>query len=148
MTFIGAVMIVAGAIVVVNTLLPLNGLLVEAFKFQGVYTLEEVTTASAMPYLDAEIGGIFGLGFLIHIILARIMPRVYDNAFKHIYWASHVMWTMAGMLALVLNNYGFTGVTAILIGSIMLEIHLTISCAMVWPFIKRITGGDFGFGHT
>ncbi|MHA1506568.1 MAG: PTS transporter subunit IIC [Candidatus Asgardarchaeia archaeon] len=148
-TFIAITILVAGATTVVNALAPLNDLLSTAFGFHGVYTLEEVTTAAALPYLGTEIGGIFGLGFLLHVLIVRLLPftSIKGLYFKQIYLTGHVMWTMSGSLALLNFNFGFTGTEAIVIGGIMLAIYLTVSPAIIWPFIKKITDGKWGFGH-
>lgn len=146
-TFIALLIVVAGAITIVNALSPLNGLFVKAFGFRGVYTLEEVTTASAMAAgLGFEIGAIFGLGFILHLILVRLLAA--RTPFKHIYLTGHVMWTMAGAIALVLFNYGLRGMSAATVGAVLLAIYLTVAPAMVWPFVRKITDGQWNIGHT
>jgi len=145
--FIALYVVIAGATTIVNALSPLNNLFVKAFGFQGVYTLEEVTTASAIAKgLGFEIGTIFGLGFLLHLVIVRILaPR---TPFKHIYLTGHVMWTMAGAIALVLQNYDIRGWEAVMWGTVLLAIYLTIAPLMVWPFVKKITNGQWNLGHT
>jgi PTS system ascorbate-specific IIC component len=146
-TFIALLIVVAGAITIVNALGPLTSLFVKAFGFTGVYTLEEVTTASAMAAgLGFEIGAIFGVGFILHLIIVRILAP--KTPFKHVYLTGHVMWTMAGAIALVLHNYDIVGPGAAAIGSLLLAIYLTIAPAMVWPFVKKITDGQWNIGHT
>jgi len=146
-TFIALLIVVAGAITIVNALGPLTSLFVRAFGFTGVYTLEEVTTASAMAAgLGFEIGAIFGIGFLLHLVLIRILAPW--TPFKHVYLTGHVMWTMAGAIALVLFNYGITGMSSAILGSILLAIYLTVAPAMVWPFVRKITDGQWNIGHT
>ncbi|MET1160412.1 MAG: PTS transporter subunit IIC [Thermoprotei archaeon] len=145
--FIALFVVVAGAITIVNALSPLNELFVRAFGFQGVYTLEEVTTASAIAAgLGFEIGTIFGLGFLLHIVIVRILSPF--TPVKHIYLTGHVMWTMAGAIALVLQNYDIRGWEAVALGTVLLAIYLTIAPLMVWPFVKKITNGQWNIGHT
>lgn len=146
-TFIALLIVVAGAITIVNALGPLTNLFVRAFGFKGVYTLEEVTTASAMAAgLGFERGAIFGVGFILHLVLVRILAPW--TPFKHVYLTGHVMWTMAGAIALVLFNYGITGMTSAMLGSILLAIYLTVAPAMVWPFVRKITDGQWNIGHT
>lgn len=146
-TFIALLVVVAGAITVVNALSPLNDLFTRAFGFQGVYTLEEVTTASAIAKgLGMEIGAIFGIGFLVHLVIVRILsPR---TRIKHVYLTGHVMWTMAGAIALVLFNHDIRGWNAVIIGTVMMAFYLTIAPLMVWPFVKRITNEQWNIGHT
>ncbi|UNQ73220.1 PTS transporter subunit IIC, partial [Infirmifilum sp. NZ] len=146
-TFIALLIVVGGAVTIVNALNPLTSLLVTAFGFKGVFTLEEVTTASAMAKgLGFEIGSIFGIGFILHLIIVRILAP--KTPFKHIYLTGHVMWTMAGAIALVLYNYGIIGMSSAIIGSILLAIYLTIAPVMVWPFVRKITDGQWNIGHT
>jgi len=145
--FIALYIVIAGATTIVNALSPLNDLFVKAFGFQGVYTLEEVTTASAIAKgLGFEIGTIFGLGFILHLIIVRILAP--KTPFKHIYLTGHVMWTMAGAVALVLQNYDIRGWSAVAVGTFLLAIYLTVAPLMVWPFVKKITNGQWNIGHT
>ncbi|MEM4619966.1 MAG: PTS transporter subunit IIC [Desulfurococcaceae archaeon] len=146
-TFIALLIVVAGAITIVSALNPLTMLFVRAFGFTGVFTLEEVTTASAMAAgLGFEIGTIFGAGFIIHLILVRILAS--RTPFKHVYLTGHVMWTMAGAIALVLNNYGLRGGTGAVLGAVLLAFYLTVAPAMVWPFVRKITNDQWNIGHT
>lgn len=146
-TFIALLIVVAGAMTIVEALKPLTELFIRAFGFTGVFTLEEVTTASAMAKgLGFEIGTIFGVGFIVHLILVRILAP--KTPFKHVYLTGHVMWTMAGAIALVLNNYGLRGGLAAAWGALLLAIYLTVAPAMVWPFVRKITNDQWNIGHT
>ena len=143
--FIGVALISAGAMVIVNAVSPLNNLFVKVGGFKGVYTWEEPTAAAAMKYLGFEIGSIFGLGFLLHLILIRLLAK--RTPFKYVFLTGHTMFGMAGMIALVLNNVGIRGVEAVLWGSLMQAIYLTVAPAMVAPFILPITNGQWTLGH-
>lgn len=143
--FLGIVLIMAGAITIVNAVLPLNDLFVRVGGFRGVYTWEEPTAAAAMGQLGMEIGGIFGLGFIIHLIAVRLLAK--RTPFKYIFLTGHTMFGMAGMIALVLNNVGINGWTAIILGSLMQAFYLTVSPVMVAPFIMPITNNQWTFGH-
>ncbi len=143
--FLGIVLIMAGAITIVNAVLPLNDLFVRVGGFRGVYTWEEPTAAAAMGQLGMEIGGIFGLGFIIHLIVVRLLAK--RTPFKYIFLTGHTMFGMAGMIALVLNNVGINGWNAIILGSLMQAFYLTVSPAMVAPFIMPITNNQWTFGH-
>lgn len=143
--FIGVALISAGATVIVNAVYPLNDLFVKVGGFKGVYTWEEPTAAAAMAYLGFEIGTIFGLGFILHLILIRLLAK--RTPFKYVFLTGHTMFGMAGMVALVLNNVGIKGWQAVLWGTIMQAIYLTIAPAMVAPFIMPITNGQWTLGH-
>jgi PTS system ascorbate-specific IIC component len=143
--FLGIVIIMAGATTIVNAVVPLNDLFVKVGGFRGVYTWEEPTAAAAMPYLGFEIGTIFGLGFILHLLIIRFTAR--RTPFKYIFLTGHTMFGMAGMIALVLNNYGIRGWNAVLIGSFMQAFYLTVAPAMVAPFILPITNNQWTLGH-
>lgn len=143
--FLGVVLIMAGATTVVNAVSPLNDLFVRVGGFRGVYTWEEPTAAAAMAYLGMEIGCIFGLGFVIHLIVVRILAK--RTPFKYIFLTGHTMFGMAGMNALVLNNVGITGWNAVVIGSLMQAFYLTVAPVMVAKFIMPITGNQWTLGH-
>lgn len=142
--FIAVIMVGAGAGVIVGALLPMNSLFELGFGFRGIYALGEIYTAAAMPILGFEISAILGLGFLIHLIIVRFAPK---GSWKQVFLTGHVMWTQAGLTAIVLHNYGFTGTEAILLGAIIQGIYLTVSNAMTWWCIKPVTDGRFGLGH-
>jgi PTS system ascorbate-specific IIC component len=143
--FLGIVIIMAGAITIVNAVVPLNDLFVKVGGFRGVYTWEEPTAAAAMPYLGFEIGTIFGLGFILHLLIIRFTAR--RTPFKYVFLTGHTMFGMAGMIALVLNNYDIRGWNAVLIGSLMQAFYLTVAPAMVAPFILPITNNQWTLGH-
>jgi PTS system ascorbate-specific IIC component len=143
--FLGIVIIMAGAITIVNAVVPLNDLFVKVGGFKGAYTWEEPTAAAAMQYLGFEIGVIFGLGFILHLLIIRFTAR--RTPFKYVFLTGHTMFGMAGMIALVLNNYGIRGWNAALIGSLMQAFYLTAAPAMVAPFIMPITNNQWTLGH-
>jgi PTS system ascorbate-specific IIC component len=143
--FLGIVIIMAGATTIVNAVVPLNDLFVKVGGFRGVYTWEEPTAAAAMPYLGFEIGTIFGLGFILHLLIIRFTAR--RTPFKYVFLTGHTMFGMAGMIALVLNNYDIRGWNAVLIGSLMQAFYLTVAPAMVAPFILPITNNQWTLGH-
>jgi len=143
--FLGIVIIMAGATTIVNAVVPLNDLFVKVGGFKGVYTWEEPTAAAAMQYLGFEIGSIFGIGFLLHLVIIRFTAR--RTPFKYVFLTGHTMFGMAGMIALVLNNYDIRGWNAVFIGSVMQAFYLTVAPAMVAPFIMPITNNQWTLGH-
>ncbi len=142
--FIAVIMVGSAAGVIVVALLPMNSLFELAFGFRGIYALGEIYTAAAMPILGFEISAILGLGFLIHLVIVRFVPK---GSFKQVFLTGHVMWTEAGLTAIVLNNYGFRGTDAILLGGLIQGIYLTVSNALTWWCMKPTTDGRFGLGH-
>jgi len=145
-TFLSVVILIIGAIAVVNALLGLDIIFGAAYGFRGIYEYEEVAISYSMTYLGAEIGGILGLGFLIHIIIVRLVPVKY-KAFKQVFLTGHHLWLYAGFLALILYGAGITGWVAIVVGGIMAGITYTVVQAAVWPYIEKVTDGKWGFAH-
>jgi len=144
--FLSVIILIIGATAVVNALAGLDTIFGYAYGFRGIYEYEEVAIGYAMARLGAEIGGILGLGFFIHLIIVRIIPTKY-KAFKQVFLTGHHLWLYAGFLALILYGAGITGWQAIIIGGIMAGITYTIVQAAVWPFIEKVTDGRWGFAH-
>jgi len=144
--FISVLIIVAGATTVVGAISGLDTIFGYAYGFRGIYEYEEVAIGAAMVTLGAEIGGILGLGFLIHAIIVAVVPKKY-KAFKQIYLTGHMLWLNAGFIALILYGAGITGLNAILIGGIFAGITYTLTQALCWPVIEPLTDGKWGFAH-
>jgi len=142
--FIAVVMVSAAAGVIVGALLPMNTLFERGVGLTGMYALGEVYTAAVMPVLGFEISAILGIGFLIHLLIVRVAPK---GSWKQVFLTGHVMWTEAGLTAIVLNNYGFRGTESIILGAVIQGVYLTISNAMTWWCMKPVTDGAFGLGH-
>jgi PTS system ascorbate-specific IIC component len=144
-SMLGILIVAGGAGVLIGGIAPLGGLWKEAFGIVGYYGLAEVITAAILPTIGTEVGLVMAFGFLLHCVLARILPW---EGFKQIYLTGHVMWTMAGCAAIALYGFQLTGMTAIVIGSVFQAVYLTCANAMAWVWIKKVTKGEFGFGHT
>jgi len=143
-SLMGVLIVSGGASVLVGGMSPLSGLFTQAFNIKGYYGQPETATAMILPALGTEIGLIMALGFLLHTILARILPW---ESTKQLYLTGHIMWSQAGVAALALYGYQLSGMPAIIIGSVFHAVYLTLSCAMAWIWIKKVTKGEFGFGH-
>jgi len=144
--FMSVVILISGATVVVGALSGLDVIFGAAYGFRGIYEYEEVAISKAMAVLGFEIGGILGLGFLVHVLIVAAFPRKY-KAFKQVFLTGHMLWLYAGFIALILYGAGITGITAVIVGGIMAGITYTLVQAAVWPFIEPITEGRWGFAH-
>jgi len=145
----GIVLLNGGIIVLGNCLGPLNSMLVDGFGIKGYYPEELANTGAAYPWVGAQINFIFALGYLLHFILAAIFPW---ESLKQVYLTPHFAWTAAGAIAITFYNFGLfqTGIldpTCLAVAVVIQAFYLSIACAIVWPIIKKITKGQFGFGH-
>ncbi len=144
-SMLGILIVAGGAGVLIGGVAPIGGLWREAFGIAGYYGLAETITAAILPTLGTEVGLTMALGFLLHCVLVRLLPF---ESTKQIYLTGHVMWTMAGCAAIALYGFQLTGPTAILFGTVFQGVYLTVSNAMAWVWVKKVTDGEFGFGHT
>ena len=125
-------------------LLPLQTMYTKIFGL----TMDKVDINSAIPEglagIGMEMAIIFALGFLMNIVIARI------TKFKYVHLSPHVSFFYAGLIAALLK-YGtsFSTLMIIVVGSILLGIYLTASCAYVAPWMKTVKGGEgFTLGHS
>jgi PTS system ascorbate-specific IIC component len=81
-------------------------------------------------------------GMVINIILARF------TKLKYIFLTGHHTMFMACMLAAVLSASGITGVTLVVVGSIILGALMVLMPALIQPYTRQITGSDdVAIGH-
>lgn len=143
-TMVGFLLITTGAQSLGVSLLPLQPLLSEVFNLNvDVPPLEEAQ-AQSFADIGTEMALIFAIGFLIHILFARITP------FKYVHLSAHVSFFYSGLIAaLLIFNTNLSLISVVAIGSIMLALYLTITCAYINPLMKNIKGGEgFTLGHS
>ncbi|WP_121639409.1 PTS ascorbate transporter subunit IIC [Virgibacillus sp. Bac330] len=143
-TMIGFLLINTGAQSLGISLLPLQPMLSKVFHLNAeVPTLAEAQMESFVA-IGTEMALIFALGFIIHILFARMTP------FKYVHLSAHVSFFYAGLIAALLKfgtNMGF--VPLVLSGSLILGFYLTFTCSYVAPLMKNIKGGEgFTLGHS
>ncbi|WP_182199977.1 PTS ascorbate transporter subunit IIC [Paraliobacillus salinarum] len=143
-TMIGFLLINTGAQSLGVSLLPLQPMLSKVFQLNAeIPTLEEAQMESFVE-IGTEMALIFALGFIIHILFARITP------FKYVHLSAHVSFFYAGLIAALLKfgtNMGF--IPLVLTGSLILGFYLTFTCSYVAPLMKNIKGGEgFTLGHS
>ncbi|MFB1050147.1 PTS ascorbate transporter subunit IIC [Paraliobacillus sp. JSM ZJ581] len=143
-TMIGFLLINTGAQSLGVSLLPLQPMLSKVFNLNAdIPTLEQAQMESFVE-IGTEMALIFALGFIIHILFARITP------FKYVHLSAHVSFFYAGLIAALLKfgtNMGF--IPLVLTGSIILGFYLTFTCSYVAPLMKNIKGGEgFTLGHS
>jgi ascorbate PTS system EIIC component len=143
-TMIGFLLINTGAQSLGISLLPLQPMLSKVFHLNAeIPTLAEAQTESFVE-IGTEMALIFALGFIIHILFARLTP------FKYVHLSAHVSFFYAGLIAALLKfgtNMGF--IPLVLTGSFILGFYLTFTCSYVAPLMKNVKGGEgFTLGHS
>jgi ascorbate PTS system EIIC component len=139
---IGFLILGAGANTLVAALSNFSSIFTHAFNITGVIPNNEAIVSLAQKTFGAETAMIMVFGMLVNILLARITPL------KYIFLTGHHTMFMACMLSAILVGAGFSGVTLVLIGSIILGSVMVVFPAMAQPFMKKITGSEeVALGH-
>lgn len=142
-TFVGFLVLSAGAAVVVAALDPFGDMFSEVFGVQGIVPNNEAIVGPVLQEYGTAAALIFFFGMVVNVILARI------TRFKYIYLSGHVALYQSAMIAVILIVAGFSTWEAILWGSIAEAIITTVSPAVVQPFMRQVTGKDnVALGHT
>jgi ascorbate PTS system EIIC component len=141
-TVMGFIILGAGANVLVQSLGQFSSMFNEAFAVDGVIPNNEAIVALAQESFGTETAMIMLFGMLVNILLARFSP------FKYIFLTGHHTMFMACLIAVILTTGGFSGLSLIILGSIILGSLMVLSPAMLQPFTRKITGSDdFAIGH-
>jgi ascorbate PTS system EIIC component len=141
-SFLGFIVIAAGAGILVGSLEPFGKMFEVAFNVSGVVPNNEAIVAMALTKYGTATALIMFFGMFANILIARFTP------FKYIFLTGHHTLYMACMIAVILVVAGFSGTSLVVIGSIVLGFTMAIFPAMAQPFMRKITGHDhIGFGH-
>ncbi|WP_419955254.1 PTS ascorbate transporter subunit IIC [Neobacillus niacini] len=141
-TFLGFLVISAGAGIIVGSLEPFGKMFEEAFNVNGVVPNNEAIVAMALTKYGSATAFIMFFGMLANILIARF------TRLKYIFLTGHHTLYMACMLAVILVVSGLKGVPLIIVGSLALGLIMAVFPAICQPFMRKITGNDnVGFGH-
>lgn len=141
-TFVGFIVLTTGAGAVEASLIPFGEMFQEAFNMAGVVPNNEAIVAVALNEFGTTTALIMLLGMIFNILIARF------TRFKYIFLTGHHTLYMACMIAVILAVVGFTTVPLILLGGLTLGIIMTLSPAIVQPFMRELTGKDqVALGH-
>lgn len=142
-TFVGFLVLSAGAGVVVASLDPFGQMFSEVFGVQGVVPNNEAIVGPVLQEFGTVAALIFFFGMIINVVLARL------TRFKYIYLSGHVALYQSAMIAVILMVAGFSPLWAVVWGSIAEAVITTVSPAIVQPFMRKVTGNDkVALGHT
>lgn len=143
-TMIGFTMINVGGQTLGMSLLPLQEMISKIFKMPAVAVDIGAAQSESLAEIGTEMALIFGLGFLVNLLLARV------TRFKYVHLSAHVSFFYAGLIAALLKfgtNLPF--LPLVLIGSVILGVYMTFSCAYVAVFMKGVKGGEgFTLAHS
>jgi PTS system ascorbate-specific IIC component len=142
-TLVGFLVLAAGAGVVVGALNPFGDMFQHAFHVQGVVPNNEAIVGQVLLDYGSAAALIFFFGMIVNVVLAA------TTHFKYIYLSGHVAFYMAAMIAVILGVAGFPVWGVILWGSVAQGLVMTLSPAIVQPFMRKVTGtDDVAIGHT
>ncbi|MCM3727326.1 PTS ascorbate transporter subunit IIC [Neobacillus cucumis] len=141
-TFLGFLVISAGADIIVASLDPFGKMFQQAFHVKGVVPNNEAIVAMALKEYGSITAFIMFFGMLANILIARF------TRLKYIFLTGHHTLYMACMLAVILAVSGLKGVPLVVVGSLALGLIMAVFPAICQPFMRKITGNDsIGFGH-
>lgn len=141
-TILGFLILSAGSNLICTALVPFSTMFNSAFGISGVVPEDNALVAAVQTVLGFETPMIMLFSFVINIALARVTP------FKYIFLTGHMMFSFAGTMAIVLDQMGINGWTAIAVGSVIQGICMVLFPAIAQPYTKKILGTDqvaFGF---
>lgn len=142
-TFVGFLVITAGAGVVEAALNPFGEMFQAAFNMTGVVPNNEAIVGIALTKFGTSTALIMLLGMAFNILIARI------TKFKYIYLTGHATLYMSCMVAVILSVSGFSGALLVIFGGLIIGIVNTLFPAFAQPFTKAVTGNDsVAMGHT
>ncbi|MEO1769444.1 PTS ascorbate transporter subunit IIC [Candidatus Enterococcus ferrettii] len=143
-TMIGFTMINVGGQTLGTALLPLQQIISKIFNMQAFSADIGAAQAESLADIGTEMALIFAFGFLINLLLARF------TRFKYVHLSAHVSFFFAGLIAALLKfNTSLPFIGIIVIGSILLGLYMTGSCAYVAVCMKGVKGGEgFTLAHS
>lgn len=142
-TFVGFLVVTAGAGVIEGSLAPFGEMFQHAFNMQGVVPNNEAIVALALTKYGTYTALIMLAGMAFNILIARI------TRFKYIYLTGHATLYMACMIAVIMSVTKMSAVPLVLVGGLALGLANTIFPAIAQPFTKQITKNDsVALGHT
>lgn len=141
-SFLGFIVLSAGADVVVQSLDPFGTMFQVAFHTQGVVPNNEAIIAVALKEYGQIVALIMFFGMLANILIARI------TKYKYVFLTGHHTLYMACMIGVILLTIGMSQIMTIVVGSVALGIVMVLFPALAQPTMRKITGNnEVAFGH-
>ncbi|WP_198434607.1 PTS ascorbate transporter subunit IIC [Aerococcus mictus] len=141
-TFVGFLIVTAGAGVIESSIVPFGDLFQHAFNMQGVVPNNEAIISVALQNYGTNTALIMLAGMIFNILIARF------TRFKYIFLTGHHTLYLACMIAIIMTVAGFSTMPLILLGGLALGIVMALSPAIVQKYIVQLTGNDnVALGH-
>ncbi len=141
-TFIGFLVLTAGAGVIVSSLEPFGAMFQHAFNVKGVVPNNEAIVSLALQEYGTKTALIMFFGMLVNILIAAF------TSFKHIFLSGHHTLYMACLLAVIFTVAGFSGTWLIVVGALALGAIMSLSPFILQPFMRTMVGNNsVGLGH-
>lgn len=138
----GFLILVVGAVTVINALDPLGRLILGATGARGVVPTNEAIVALAQSRYGQLTATLMFVGFLASLVIARI------TNLRYVFLTGHHIFFMATMLAVILVTVGMGGAGAVIVGAVLLGTIMVIMPAFAHPWMKLVTGGEkVAMGH-
>jgi len=133
-TIIGFLILLAGAMTLSNICTPIASWVGTILGVQGVQPNMWVVLSLGMSQYGREVGLALTFGFLLNILLARVLP------WKGINVTGHIMLLWAAWVTTALAGLGYTGATLVLTATIACGVSYWFFVVASRPFMKdRIT---------
>lgn len=144
-TIVGLTTLDIGAGVLTSALTPLMVELNNSLGVQGVIPANDAILGILMNDLAGGVVPIFILGFLLHLVLVKIIPI---NIFKNVYLTVHMMLFHSGFMYVALSAiFQVSNVVIIIISSLICAIYWTFSPAIARYYSRDWTGDAMSLSH-
>lgn len=141
-SFLGFIVIGAGAGILVGALEPFGKMFEAAFNVSGVVPNNEAIVAMALTNYGEATALIMFFGMIVNILIARF------THLKYIFLTGHHTLYMACMIGVILVVAKLQGFLLIAVGSLALGLIMTVFPALAQPTMRKITGDDkVAFAH-
>ncbi|HEC1251783.1 TPA: PTS transporter subunit IIC [Citrobacter braakii] len=141
-TIVGFLVFAGGAGIAVTSLGNFQTLFSDGFGLKGVMPLAEALTGLAQTKFAMCVSLIMVVGFGWNLFFARVTP------FKYIFLTGQHKLYLSALLTVTLKALGYSDVTTIIVGSILLGLAACVYPAIAQPWMRKITGNDeIAMGH-
>ncbi|MGJ3509294.1 PTS ascorbate transporter subunit IIC [Enemella sp. A6] len=142
-TFVGFLVLGAGADFLVGALNPFGSMFEAAFNVKGVVPNNEAIISQALVEYGTTTALIMFFGMIVNILIAAF------TRFKHIFLTGHHTLYMAAMLAVVFTVAGLRGPLLIGLAALALGAVMSLSPWLLQRYMNRLTGqqNKVGLGH-
>ena len=141
-TIVGFLVFAGGAGIAVTSLGNFQTLFSDGFGLKCVMPLAEALTGLAQTKFAMCVSLIMVVGFGWNLFFARVTP------FKYIFLTGQHNLYLSALLTVTLKALGYSDVTTIIVGSILLGLAACVYPAIAQPWMRKITGNDeIAMGH-